>query len=91
MDQEAYSFTLSQHRKSLPSRDSTVGSFSDVSEQDSIPLSEKPTDTSPPGKVLHISKSHYTGEGSIGGYQSAELKYAETGTRKGSQSVFRWV
>jgi hypothetical protein len=89
VEQEAYSFTLSRHTKSLPSRDSTVGSLSDISEKDSVPPSDAHAKPSQPGKVLHVLKSHYTGDGSIGGFQSAEVKYGEGGSRKGS-SVFKW-
>jgi hypothetical protein len=90
-EQEVYSFTLSRHRKSLFTRDSTGGSLSDISEKElvvsagSIPQ---------PGKYCHVLRSKYTGEGSLGGFQSATLKVSgETnqGSRRSPQTVFRWV
>ena len=93
-EREAYTFRLSRHTKRLLSRDSTAGSLSDISEKDSVSPSQAPAVSPPVGKVLHVSQSHYTGDGAIGGYQSAELKAIEDsgqGSRKGPQSVFKWM
>ena len=91
--QEAYSFVLSRHRKSLPSRDSTAGSLSDISEKELVPLSHASSKVAQPGK-LHVLQSKYTGEGTIGGFQSAALKVFENssaGNRKIPHSIFRWM
>lgn len=92
-EQEAFSFTLSRHRKSLMSRDSTTASISDISEKDSIPT-QAPSDGPQVGKILQVLRSQYTGDCTIGGFQSAELRISEdasSGARRGSQPVFRWV
>lgn len=93
-EQEVYSFRFSRHTKSLMSRDSTVGSLSDISEKDSVPASQPLTSSPQAGKILHVSQSNYTGDGVIGGFQSAELKATGDigqGSRKGSQPLFKWV
>lgn len=93
MERDAYSFLLSRHIKSSWSRDSTLGPISDTSEPDSTPAPQATTNPQL-GKVLCVSESQYTGDGSIGGLQSAVLKVIgdETeGFRKGSQPVFRWM
>jgi len=93
-EKSEYSFSLSRRSKSLFSRDSTLGSISDTSESGwFIPESPAPLGTAQ-GKTLHVSRSRYTGDGSIGGVQSADLKVLDDTnqvSRKVSQSVFRWV
>jgi len=91
---EAYSFAFSRHRKNLPSRDSTLVSIPEAAERSSAPPSPPSRTASQAGKVLLISGSRYTGDGSIGGSQSADVTFVEDATqpsRKGSQPVFRWV
>jgi hypothetical protein len=92
--QGSYSFRLSRHTKSLFSRDSTVGSLSDISEKEVIPAHQALGNIPHVGKQLHVLHSKYTGEGSIGGSQSAALQVTEDANKgmvKGSQSLFKWV
>lgn len=75
------------------SRDSTTASISDISEKDSIPT-QAPSDGPQVGKILQVIRSQYTGDCTIGGFRSAELRISEDtsyGARRGSQPVFRWV
>ncbi|CZR67669.1 uncharacterized protein PAC_17568 [Phialocephala subalpina] len=92
LEKEGYSFLLSRHTKSSWSRDSTLGSVSDASEPETTPA---PQVAAAPqvGKVLRVWSSKYTGDGSLGGLQSAELTVMDDdqGSRKGAQPVFRWI
>jgi hypothetical protein len=94
---DAYSFTFSRHTRSAVSRDSTAGSVSDASENDTPSASPEkrsvhvdPTE----GKALLVSQSLYTGDGLIGGFQTVELTATQDNgqsSRKGPQPLFKWV
>ncbi|KAH8654579.1 hypothetical protein BGZ60DRAFT_532947 [Tricladium varicosporioides] len=92
----AYSFTLSRHLKTSLSRDSTLDSGSDTSEHETsttIDSSSKPP-IPHQGKILRVLQSQYTGDGSIGGIQSAKLSILEDHNdcnQKASEHIFRWV
>ncbi|KAF4628859.1 hypothetical protein G7Y89_g9299 [Cudoniella acicularis] len=93
LEEDTYSFQLSRHIKKTSSRDSTLGSVSDTSEPDLAPTSQANA-VFQQGKVLRVSRSRYTGDGSIGGLQSAELTILDNeveNSRKSSQEIFRWV
>jgi hypothetical protein len=99
-NRDAYSFSLSRHTRSLFSRDSTLGgSVSDISEKDSITAAVQaevsaPGPKSKPGKIQNVICSQYTGEGSIGGFQTAQLTVIQDvgqASKKGPVPVFRWV
>jgi hypothetical protein len=91
----AYSFSLSRHNRSPLSEDGTLGSVPEPSEKD-------PTITEPQslesgalaGKVYGVLQFRYTGDGVIGGLQTAKLTFlrdATPGIRKGPPQVFRWL
>jgi hypothetical protein len=90
-----YSFSLSRHTRSPLSEDGTVTSVSELSGKD--PKTTEPQsfeNGAPAGKVYGVLQSRYTGDGVIGGLQTAKLTFthdAAPGIRKGSSPVFRWV
>ncbi len=93
-EKDAYSFRLSRHTKSLLSRESTQSSISDASEDtESSPPDETRLKSPQPGTTLLVSQSKYTGDGSVGGVQSAEISLmsdVNLSSRKGAQPIFKW-
>ncbi|KAH6668177.1 hypothetical protein B0J14DRAFT_600005 [Halenospora varia] len=92
----AYSFTLSRHLKTSLSRDGTLDSGSDTSEHETSTTTDSPSKPLPShqGKILRVLQSQYTGDGSIGGIQSAKLSVSEDHSdysRRTSEHIFRWV
>jgi len=85
---DAYSFRLSRHVKSPLSRESSVGSLSDASEPNQAISSSPPIKGLSVAKILHVTDSKYSGDGTIGGLQSVEMKAQD---EKGSQPLFSWV
>jgi hypothetical protein len=90
---EAYSFSLSRHTGSQLSQDVTLASASEPSEKDSSALESPILESgSLSGKVHCILGSRYTGDGIIGGLQSAKLTLIPAmtpGVRKGPSPIFR--
>jgi hypothetical protein len=91
----AYAFSLSRHSRSPLSDDGTVTSVSEPSEKDpKIPEAQSFDNGSLTGKVYGVLRSRYTGDGVIGGLQTAKLTFAHDvtlGIRKGPSPIFRWV
>lgn len=90
-----YSFSLSRHTRSPLSEDETLGSVSEPSEKDpKTPEPQSFEKVAPAGKVYGVLRSRYTGDGIIGGLQTAKLTFirdATSGIRKGPSPIFRWV
>lgn len=89
---EDSSFRLSRYKKFLLNRDSSIYSASTtISEKDFA--TQPSTNILQVGKVLRVLQSRYTGDGTFGGDQSVELKFADdsgTETRQ-TQSIFKWL
>jgi hypothetical protein len=94
VDSNAYSFTLSRHTNSLLGSDRGLGSISDSSEKAESNEPEIVGKTSTQGKVRHIFKSQYVGDGLIGGHHALKMtEVAESGSQghKRMPTVFRWM
>ncbi|KAG9229285.1 hypothetical protein BJ875DRAFT_202844 [Amylocarpus encephaloides] len=90
---EVFSFKLSRYKKGLLNRDSTVASTAGISEKDFAVSPTPSTNVPRVGKLLHVVESHYTGDGALGGDQSAVLKVAEDTNAEARQtpSIFKWL
>ena len=88
-------FILTTDKKSPLVPDSTLESAVEHSEKGSIfSESQTPGNGSNTGKVLHIIRSQYTGDGSIGGLQAAQLTAihdVNKNSRSSCSPVFRWM
>ncbi|KAK2624167.1 hypothetical protein QTJ16_006117 [Diplocarpon rosae] len=91
---QVYPFSLSRHSKSLPGSESEISSVSDTSEKNDTPQQEPNRKNSESGKILHVLRSQYVGEGMIGRSHSVQLTLMPEPLPKslqGMSSVFRWV
>jgi hypothetical protein len=95
---DAYTFTLSRHCKANSNLESASDAVSEVLEGDTGQSDlEKPSTTSLLAPKIHnIFQSKYTGEGSIGGVQTAHLTVLPTpprgqGAKKCRPPLFRWI
>ncbi|OWP01047.1 hypothetical protein B2J93_6521 [Marssonina coronariae] len=91
---QAYSFSLSRHSKSLPGTESEISSISDISEKNDAPKQEISKKSVESGKILHVLRSQYVGEGVIGRSHSVQLTLMPEpvpSSLKGTSPVFRWV
>lgn len=90
-----YSFSLSRHTRSPLSEDGTVTSASELPGKDPKTTERQSFENgAQAGKVYGILQSRYTGDGVIGGLQTAKLTFthdAAPGIRKGPSPVFRWA
>lgn len=93
LDSHTYSFTLSRHSKSFTGSDNSAGSVSDVSEKGETHESETITKASGQGKIRHIYKSQYVGDGLLGGAHAVKLTEVaeESQVRKKTPPIFRWM
>ncbi|CAG8959792.1 hypothetical protein HYFRA_00001700 [Hymenoscyphus fraxineus] len=91
MPQE-FSFKLSRYRAGLPSRESAASPAVGKGTRMKEPLtsSQQPLNKANLGNVTHVLKSQYTGDGSIDGDQSVELKVAENISSQ-NQPLFKWL
>lgn len=92
---DAYDFSLSRENGSPLVPDSTIDSATKASENAPI-ISEPqiPISGSNPAKFLHIIRSLYAGDGSIGRLQAAQLiaiHDVNQSSRKGVLPLFRWM
>jgi hypothetical protein len=87
-------FKLSRHMKAPLSR-GTSGSNSEDSQLGSTPVAHSPAIGIQGRTVLNVSASQYTGDGTIGGFHSAELKISgdtHHNAKKGTmQPIFKWM
>ncbi|CAG8977271.1 hypothetical protein HYALB_00009369 [Hymenoscyphus albidus] len=85
-----FSFKLSRYRKGLQTREGirspAVGKG--MPKKEPLTSSQQSMNVAHLGKVIHVWKSHYTGDGSIDGDQSVELKVAE-GINSQDQPLFK--
>lgn len=92
---ETFSFSLSRHTRSLLNEDGIFSSISELSEKEPKALDPLGFDTFAQAcKAYRIFRSQYTGDGIIGGLQTAELKFVHEiapGTKKGPSPIFQWV
>lgn len=91
VNHEAYTFTLPRRSRSPFSQDSTLAGSAEPSIQTET-NSELHVGVDGPklGTKLHVYRSKYTGEGSVGGSQSAQLNVIHD-QKKGPSPLFRWV
>lgn len=90
----AYDFNLTRRTRSPLVGDSTVGSATGSERAFMISESQVPSSGSGMAKVVHVLRSRYTGDGSIGGLQAAELTVIQDvnqNLRKDQLPVFRWM
>lgn len=95
---DAYSFTLSRHKRVLSGLDNNLDAVSEGSDGDIAitDLEKASTATLLSPKIHNIFQSKYTGEGSVGGVQMARLTVLPTapqgqGQRRSRPPLFRWV
>lgn len=91
VNQEAYTFSLPRRSRSPFRQDSTLAGSAEPSIQTET-NSELHVSVDGPklGTELHVYRSKYTGEGSVGGLQSAQLNVIHD-QKKGPSPLFRWV
>lgn len=108
---DAYSFTLTRHKRVNSTMDTNIsdqlsdadgkidGDDKNAGPPSDVGLEKKSTNRNPnkkPPKIINILNSKYTGEGSIGGTQTAKITILSNppqtpGTKKHRQPLFRWV
>lgn len=89
--QEAYAFSLPRRSRSPFSPDSTLeGSAEPSIKTETNSELHVGVDGPKLGTTLHVHRSKYTGEGSVGGSQSAELKVIHD-QKKGQSPLYRWM
>lgn len=93
-DSDAYDFSLSRHIKSGSSDSSTLWSVSEQLQKESTSLEHKPSTGLKSSNVYRAIRSQYTGEGTVGGLQAAQVtapKDTINGHQKSLTGLFRWV
>ena len=105
---DAYSFTLTRHKRVNSTLETTISDQLDDASGDNknaappseIGAEKKPTNNSnkKPPKIVNVFQSKYTGEGSIGGVQSAKVhvlpnppQQTPGATKKHRQPLYRWI
>lgn len=91
VNQEAYAFSLSRNSRSSLGQDSTSRGSTEPSlkPQTNSDL-QVGVDGPKLGTTLHVYRSKYTGEGSVGGSQTAQLNVIHD-QKKDQSPLFRWM
>ena len=91
VNREAYAFSLSRHGRDSVGQDSTLMGSSEPSlKTETNSESQVGVDGPKLGTTLHVYRSKYTGEGSVGGSQTAQLNIFHD-QKKAQPALFRWM